>query len=49
MDPMCYIFLECLDKIWFHKDDPSHHDDHQEGQDDWECPPNTRNLNWNSS
>ena len=38
---MCHIFLESLGKIEFNEDDPGHHDHHQEGQDNQECPPST--------
>ena len=31
-----YIFLGILCKIQFNDDDPSHHDQHQEGQNDQE-------------
>ena len=35
------IFLETLDKMGFNGDDPNHHDHHQEGQNDQECPSST--------
>ena len=38
---MYWIFLEILGKIQFNGDDPSHHDHHQEDQDNQECPLST--------
>ena len=43
-DPMYYIFLETLGKIQFNDNDSSHHDPHQEGQDDQECPPSSKKF-----
>ena len=43
-DPMYYIFLEALGKIQFNDNDSSHHDPHQEGQEDQECPPSSRRF-----
>ena len=43
-DPMYYIFLETLGKIQFNDNDYSHHDPHQEHQEDKECPPSSRRF-----
>ena len=43
-DPMYYIFMETLGKIQFNDNDSSHHDPHQEGQEDQECPPSSRRF-----
>ena len=34
-------FWKAKGNIQFNEDDPTHDDDHQEGQDDQECPPST--------
>ena len=37
--PMYYIFLESSGEKQLNGSDIRHHDDHQENQDDQECPP----------
>ena len=43
-DPMYYIFLETFGKIQLNDNDSSHHDPHEEGQEDQECPPSSRRF-----
>ena len=41
---MCFTFLETLGKVQFNDNDSSHHDPHQEGQDDQKYPPSSRRF-----